>query len=64
MTAIDTPIVPVGAFKRFGPFGPSYQVGQAIRQEEGDWLIEITLVETGETAEYRLSRLANDPAAD
>lgn len=58
------PAVPVGKIKSFGPFGPKYEVGRVLRQlDDADWLVEVTLVETGEKAEYRLSRLADDPDA-
>ncbi|CAK7047216.1 DUF5397 domain-containing protein [Kerstersia gyiorum] len=61
---LASPSVPVGEIKSFGPFGPKYEVGKALRQlEEGEWLVEITLVETGEKTEYRLSSLLEDPAA-
>ncbi len=56
--------IPVGKIKTFGPFGPKYEVGQPLRQlNDGDWMIEITMVETGEKTEYRLSRLSDDPEA-
>jgi hypothetical protein len=58
------PAVPVGKIKSFGPVGPAYQVGALIRQlDDGDWLIEITMIETGEKVEYRLSRMRDDPEA-
>jgi hypothetical protein len=58
------PPVPVGKIKSFGPNGPKYEVGQALRQlDDGDWLIEVTMVETGEKAEYRWTRLTDDPEA-
>jgi len=58
------PAVPVGEFKSFGPLGPKYEVGRAIRQlGDGDWMIEITMIETGEKAEYRWSHLIDDPQA-
>ena len=61
---VAPPTVPVGKIKSFGPFGPKYEVGQVLRQlEDGDWLVEITMVETGEKAEYRLSHLYDDPKA-
>jgi hypothetical protein len=51
--------------KQFGEFGPQYQVGRALRRlPDDDWLGEITLIQTGETASYRLSRLNDDPEAD
>ena len=58
------PLVPLRKIKSFGALGPKYQVGQALYQlRDGDWMVEITLLETGETAEYRLSRLSDDPDA-
>ncbi len=58
------PVVPVGRIKNFGPFGPKYEVREPIRPiGDGDWLIAIRLVETGELTEYRLSRLLQDPEA-
>lgn len=63
-TAVVTPPIPVGLIKSFGSFGPKYRVGRVLRPlEDGDWLIEITLVETGETAEYRLAHMQDDPEA-
>ena len=64
---VQSPPVPVGKIKSFGLFGPQYEVGQPVRQlSDGDWLIEVTMVETVETvekAEYRLTHLADDPEA-
>lgn len=63
-TVIAPPTVPVGIIKSFGPFGPKYEVGESIEQlEDGDWLVEIVLVETGEKAAYRRSQLLDDPEA-
>jgi hypothetical protein len=61
---MSTPSVPVGTIKSFGAFGPKYEVGQPLRPlDDGDWLIEVVLVETGEKTEYRLSHLKDDPKA-
>ena len=61
---VAAPSVPVGKIRRFGPLGPMYEVGQALRQlDDGDWMIEITLVESGEKTEYRWSQLRQDPQA-
>jgi hypothetical protein len=61
---IALPTVPVGKIKSFGPLGPKYEVGHALRQsEDGDWLVAVTMVETGETVEYRLTHLLDDPEA-
>ena len=58
------PPVPVGEIKRFGPFGPKYEVGRALDPlDDGDWWVEITLIETGEKARHLLTHLNNDPAA-
>ncbi len=63
-TVVAPPPIPVGKIKSFGPFGPKYEVGQAVRQlDDGDWMVEVTMVETGEKTEYRLTRLSNDPEA-
>ena len=61
---LPQPSVPSGVIKTFGEFGPKYQVGPALRPlDDGDWMIEVTLIETGEKTEYRLSRAQNDPEA-
>ena len=58
------PSVPVGEIKSFGPFGPKYEVGRALEQlDDGDWWVEITLVESGEKARHRLTQLNDDPKA-
>jgi len=63
-TTITTPPVPTGKIKSFGPFGPKYEVGPPLHQlEDGDWMVEVTMVETGEKSEYRLTRLTDDPEA-
>jgi len=65
MQATQTsPTIPVGHIKSFGMFGPKYQVGSALRPlEDGDWVVEVTLIETGEKTEYRLTRVIDDPEA-
>jgi hypothetical protein len=58
------PAVPVGKIKTFGPFGPKYEVGQPTKRlDDGDWMVEVTMVETGEKTDYRLTRLTEDPEA-
>jgi len=64
VTATTLPQVPIGKIKSFGPFGPKYEVGQLLHPlEDGDWMVEVTMVETGEKSEYRLTRLTDDPEA-
>jgi hypothetical protein len=55
---------PLGRIKSFGCLGPKYEVGPILRQlDDGDSMVEITLVESGEKAEYRLTHLNDDPEA-
>ena len=62
--AVTPPPVPVGKIMSFGAFGPKYEVGQALRQlDDGDWMVEIVLIETEEKTEYRLSHVKDDPDA-
>lgn len=61
---VAPPAVPVGKIKTFGAFGPKYEVGCAVRQlDDGDWMIEVMMVESGTKAEYRLTNMADDPDA-
>lgn len=64
MFTVSTPSVRTGMIKCFGEAGPKYEVGRPLRQsDDGDWLIEVILVETGERAEYPLTHLNRDPEA-
>ena len=64
LATVEEPSVPVGKIECFGPFGPKYEVGQVLRQlDDCDWMVEITMVETGENTELRLKRLSDDPEA-
>jgi Family of unknown function (DUF5397) len=61
---VARPPHPLGQIKSFGFFGPKYEVGPVLRQlDDGDSMVEITLVESGEKTEYRLTHLNNDPEA-
>jgi Family of unknown function (DUF5397) len=54
----------LGRIKTFRPVGPPYKVGEPLHQpEDGDWLVQVTMVQIGELAEYRLSRVVGDPDA-
>jgi hypothetical protein len=64
MQKILAPTVEVGKIKSFGSFGPKYEVGEPLYQlDNGDWMIEVTLVESGEKTEYCLAHLNDDPEA-
>lgn len=57
--------VPTGAIKKFGEFGIPYVVENPAEQlENGDWLINIRLLESNETTQYRLSKIILDPKAE
>lgn len=59
------PVVLKGKIKSFGPVGPIYEVGEPLRKlGDGDWLFEVTLVESGEKTEYRLTHIQGDPEAE
>jgi hypothetical protein len=65
MRTLIPPPVPTGTIKSFGPTGPKYEVGKPLHQlDNGDWAVSITLVETGEQAEYRLTGITDDPVAN
>ena len=62
--AIPFPIVPVAKIKSFGPYGPKYEIGNLLRQlDDGDWIVDVTMIETGEHVEYRLTHIYDDPEA-
>ena len=54
----------LGAFRTFGDLGPAYQVVEPVRQlADGDWLMRVRLLETGEETEYRYTHVLADPKA-
>ena len=58
------PSVPV-VKKKLGTTGETYIVGARVRQDEnGECWYQITIVETGVTAEYRWSDILQDEEAD
>jgi hypothetical protein len=61
---VSPPDVPLGKIKCFGSFGAKYEVGKPLRAiGNGDWMIAIKLVDTGEDTEYRYTHLVDDPEA-
>jgi|GEM_PF-830168 len=58
------PETEIGKLKTVGPVGPAYEVGPALRKlDNGDWLMRITVLESGEVTEYPLSCILEDPIA-
>lgn len=56
--------IPTGQVKTFGDVGISYIVGEPIEKlSDGDVLVSIELLPSGEREQYRLSKLLLDPVA-
>lgn len=54
--------IPTGQVKTFGDVGISYIVGELIEKlSDGDILVSIELLPSGEQEQYRLSKLLLDP---
>jgi hypothetical protein len=63
-TTVTPSSAQLGKIRSFGPFGPKYEVRQALRLlNDRDWMMPVMMVETGETTEYRLTRVLRDPEA-
>jgi hypothetical protein len=63
-TPQSAPILPIGKIKTFGELGPYYQITGSVRQtEDGEWIVPVRVVESGEEFDYRYSRLMRDPDA-
>ncbi len=53
-----------GAVRTFGKFGPAYEVtGPAGRSADGKDLVFIRVLRTGETTEYEVDSMVQDPEA-
>jgi len=54
----------IGTFKTLGDLGPAYEVVDALRlAADGDWIMRIRILTTGEEVEYRYSCVLDDPLA-
>jgi hypothetical protein len=61
---LNEPVFKPGAIKTFGAFGPKYEVRELLRRlDDGDWLMRVRVIDSGEEAEYRYSRMQADPEA-
>jgi hypothetical protein len=56
-------VIPVGAIKQFGEFGPEYQVLGSAPSEDGKARVRIVLIRTGEETTYGLDAMLSDPEA-
>jgi hypothetical protein len=54
----------IGSFRSFGAVGPAYQVLKPVRQlDDGDWLLNVQILESGEQVSYRYTAVLDDPKA-
>jgi hypothetical protein len=52
----------VGTWRRFGAVGPVYEITNAGREmPDGDRMMRIRVVESGEEVDYRLTDILDDP---
>jgi hypothetical protein len=64
LTEVTPTTIPQGKIKSFDPLGPKYEIGSIVHTlADGDWMVEVTSVDSGEKTEYRLTHLRNDPEA-
>ena len=62
---IDRPESLVGKVKRFGPFGPAYEIVRpAGKNPEGKPLMHIVVPSIGEELDYPLTAILADPEED
>jgi hypothetical protein len=54
----------IGTFRRFGAFGPAYEVtGLAGKDAEKGLLLNVRVLDTGEDVQYPYSNALDDPEA-
>ncbi|MBI1980617.1 MAG: DUF5397 family protein [Methylocystis sp.] len=52
----------VGTYRRFGPFGPAYEIiGVGKDENAGDRWMQVRVLESGEVVDYRFSDILDDP---
>ncbi len=58
-----TQLIPlVGTWRRFGALGPVYEIiGEGRPLADGDRLMRIRVVESGEEVDYKLTAILEDP---
>ena len=62
---MNTVQIPTGTIKTFGLLVIPYEVGEPAQElPDGDILVNIILVQTGEKELYKLSKLLQDPDAE
>ena len=52
----------VGTWRRFGPVGPVYEIVAAGKPlPDGDRMMRVRVIESGEEVDYRLADILDDP---
>jgi len=52
----------IGTWRRFGLVGPVYEIiGEERELEDGDHLMRVRVIETGEEIAYKLTDILDDP---
>lgn len=58
----SSPDALVGTWRRFGTVGPVYEITGVDRPlADGDWMMRVRVLETGEEVDYRLTDVIADP---
>ena len=63
-TLANSPVIPIGAIKQFGPYGPEYEVLGAAEPQDGKARVRIVLARTGEETTYGYDAMMEDPEAE
>jgi hypothetical protein len=59
---LPTPQSLVGTWRRFGTVGPVYEIISAGEElSDGDQVMRVRVLETGEEVDYRLAAILEDP---
>jgi len=59
---VPQPMTLVGTWRRFGPAGPVYEIIAAGKElADGDRMMRIRVVESGEEVDYRFTDILDDP---
>jgi len=61
-TKLPRPDKLVGTWRRFGPVGPVYEIiATGNELPDGDRMMRVRVVETGEEVDYRFTDILDDP---
>ncbi len=59
---VPQPATLVGTWRRFGPMGPVYEIiAMGNELPDGDHLMRVRVIESGEEVDYRFTDILEDP---